>query len=1678
MAKKASKKKVNRKLRRTVRKTLSAVFMITALVVAAIPVQDNVLASSTTTPGTGGTTTTTPAEEPYTDPYDVTAADYNAALGVARPTGGTEQKGQTIDWDNQFFRISEAYKVENSSNGLVITGFNADYKPSNQNSLTISSYVTVGYILKDMAVTEQEITAMYMDTTVTPNVLDIGNAGMIAEQYTRYANASKVDISQDYYAVENTEIKTNPDGTTTEVGLGTYRIDFYKYADRGPDYEPGGRYFDNNTVHSYATKVYAVQQGGGPRSNDFGWTLEEVIEVNNDGSLTHKYGLRNREIGKQWAAIMEADEEPDDKPDIHTDQNGFKVSENLFVSGIADKAFVKQSEGGGMYAVSAVVDPTNISKIVLPRSIRNIGNSAFENLTSLKTVELKGKTRVGNRAFAGCRGLSNVEMVSTDVIGTEAFKDCTGLTKLVFPSSETTIIEPGAFAGCTGLATVDMSEVRQSLEIRRYAFYNCNSLNSVKFSQYTQLIAEGAFALHPDNQGGALSDMDFSVIEMQNFRFGDPNSARGNDTGEMMLAGRGNLLTCELPGTYGANQNVTLPDDFFKNCYMLKSVKVAGAMVNLTEAAFKNVKTVRNGLYIEGSSTWSPGSDIMAMGSFSNPRKTAHEIGLDYKFTETTGSQQGAYFEAAQVDQDETTLREITDYYMIQLNGGDPNAKEGVMSRYFPERADRTDETSAIVGGKNLVIRSTYGDGIRVTAITDGCFDLVKDRAETLTVGDGTVSSINANAFEDFSELTTVDLGDSVTAIGDQAFKDCNQLKDVTFRTQDNVTIGAESFTKDYSNPATVDGLTFHGKIAPSFTPFTWAMAASNDLTNAGTRILYENLFPTYVGALYDRGSSSADNPVVTAVYYPLYTSLDQDNKAYIEDQLELLKNKFPNMPAYDYSIINRVEHPEAPDWQMVDPNDISLAQATKNIEIPAGVTSIDTNAFYQTYLDRNIASITAYWTRNEIKAAVDQRQMTSRAAIRFASTNAVTSTITKPTVSGNSAVNAEIEVTSVPGLFSGYYEDYLDSDPDKAIYETNPNGNDRVETIKMSTVSSLPNYAFDSCERLNTVDLGAVQNFGIAPFRGCTHIENVSATGNDSIIVENDIIYRVYEEGKYELIECLPTRGNDGTMQEVSVANDPKLANVTSIKEEAFTGCEYILSVNLTGCDFIREIPANCFEGCTSLRRATMPASINEIGPGAFKDLDPIEVTIPAREVHIDKTAFKHGPDKNGNILPTVILRSYSDTAVERYADTNKITFVPYDENKHSVVFLNWDFEELYSTYVDHGMSVEDWLDEQELPTREGYKFTGWKSITPGASLRHIDADTTFVAQFEANTPNDPNNPGGNDPSNPGGNDPSNPGGNDPSNPGGNNPGGNDPNNPDNPGDKDDDDKKLYTVTVINGSGSGSYVEGATVVIAANNPPAGQKFKDWTVNTNNATLASNRVAATTFKMPSADVQVTANYEKDNSSGGSTVSGNGGSSNNNSSNRNNNGTKVVITRPGISDTDLAAATVNGSKDGFIVKISETAEATAAVEQALTNRYGSLDNIRYAAMDISLYDSTGTTKITDTTGYTIDITIPIPDALRLYAGNNKTAAVVSSQLEDLTPKFTTIDGVPCVTFRATHFSPYTVYVDTGNLTAGGLDSTPKTGDGIHPKWFLAIGLACLSVVLFMKKDKKAPKVKTA
>lgn len=69
------------------------------------------------------------------------------------------------------------------------------------------------------------------------------------------------------------------------------------------------------------------------------------------------------------------------------------------------------------------------------------------------------------------------------------------------------------------------------------------------------------------------------------------------------------------------------------------------------------------------------------------------------------------------------------------------------------------------------------------------------------------------------------------------------------------------------------------------------------------------------------------------------------------------------------------------------------------------------------------------------------------------------------------------------------------------------------------------------------------------------------------------------------------------------------------------------------------------------------------------------------------------------------------------------------------------------------------------------------------------------------------------------------------------------------------------YEVNVTNGSGSGNYAQGSTVTITANTAPNGQRFKDWSIESGNITLASSTSDTTTFIMPAGAVSVKANYE-------------------------------------------------------------------------------------------------------------------------------------------------------------------------------------------------------------------------
>ncbi len=136
---------------------------------------------------------------------------------------------------------------------------------------------------------------------------------------------------------------------------------------------------------------------------------------------------------------------------------------------------------------------TALASITLPQSIDKVGNGWFSDCKYLETVNFDGKIKeIGESAFSGCISLKSFEIPSSVVsIGNSAFLGCTSLKNIEIPSS---VVSIGnfAFRGCSVLSEVLFNEGLKT--IGESAFRACKCLSSVQWPLSLEEIGAGAFA--------------------------------------------------------------------------------------------------------------------------------------------------------------------------------------------------------------------------------------------------------------------------------------------------------------------------------------------------------------------------------------------------------------------------------------------------------------------------------------------------------------------------------------------------------------------------------------------------------------------------------------------------------------------------------------------------------------------------------------------------------------------------------------------------------------------------------------------------------------------------------------------------------------------------------------------------------------------------------------------------------------------------------------------------------------------------------------------------------------------------------------------------------------------------------------------------------------------------------
>ena len=148
---------------------------------------------------------------------------------------------------------------------------------------------------------------------------------------------------------------------------------------------------------------------------------------------------------------------------------------------------------------------TALTKVVIPRSVKTIGNEAFMNCINLQEVEFESGSAlesIGANAFTYCVNLEKINFENTSYIvtfgaagsGKGIFVGCNKLEKIdLSKNTKLKTIPTYAFDGLSGLKNVSLPASITSLggTSGNYTFRNCTSLQEVDLSQMVGLTALG-----------------------------------------------------------------------------------------------------------------------------------------------------------------------------------------------------------------------------------------------------------------------------------------------------------------------------------------------------------------------------------------------------------------------------------------------------------------------------------------------------------------------------------------------------------------------------------------------------------------------------------------------------------------------------------------------------------------------------------------------------------------------------------------------------------------------------------------------------------------------------------------------------------------------------------------------------------------------------------------------------------------------------------------------------------------------------------------------------------------------------------------------------------------------------------------------------------------------------------
>ena len=392
----------------------------------------------------------------------------------------------------------------------------------------------------------------------------------------------------------------------------------------------------------------------------------------------------------------------------------------------------------------------DITTIIIENGVTTIGNFAFQEFTSLKSVSIPDTvTAIGQNSFYSCSALESVILPdSLATIAEYAFYNCSALESIVILNSVTSIGN-SAFVKCSALQSISIPD--SVTTISNSAFLNCSALETIDVSENNPNYC---------SQDGILFDKEKTTL--------------------MLFPAENAITEYTIPDSV-----TTIGMDGFAHCPNLQSVTISDSVTKICTDAFwdcsiesiiipKNVTEIGFGVFgfcsaLQSITIENPDCEI-----YTNMH-TISDTAIIYGYENSTAQ---AYAERF-------------DREFISLDKADV-ATSGTWGENLTFDFDETTGILTIDGTGEMrdfnfydyVVWKNFRENIKTVIINDGVTSIGNyaflkcSNLESISIPESVIE-IGISAFENCSALESITIPETVTTIGNDAFKDCSALQSI-----------------------------------------------------------------------------------------------------------------------------------------------------------------------------------------------------------------------------------------------------------------------------------------------------------------------------------------------------------------------------------------------------------------------------------------------------------------------------------------------------------------------------------------------------------------------------------------------------------------------------------------------------------------------------------------------------------------------------------------------------------------------------------------------------------------------------------------------------------------------------------------------------------------------------------